>query len=627
MKLNLPFAKKKEVASLEDIKPVSEPSAAEVLEQGSFNLKDIIAPPSIEIDFDNIKIGDLYYRTLFVSGYPRFVSANWLSPIINFEHSIDVSMFYYPVKAKGVLDDLRRKVAEMEVTISSDIERRRVVDPAVKAALEDAKSLQEQLVKGEERFFQFSFYVTISAPTLDELNNISKRIESTMGSLMLIAKHATLQMEEGFKTTLPTCTDKLLITRNMDTTSIATTFPFTSSELTANEGILYGINEHNNSLVIFDRFGLENANSVVFAKSGAGKSYFVKLEAARMLMFGAEVLVIDPEQEYQRLCESVQGEYIEFSQNSKEKINPFDLSGVFEEGENELGTKILSLHTLFKIIFGKITPSAEAVLDKALIQTYKLKGITTEPATQNKEPPILEDLYKVLLGQIEPEAREMAVQLEPYIKGSLAGIFSEQSTVDITNPFTVFSTRNLEDKLRPTAMYIVLDFIWTRIKKQLKKRILVVDEAWYLMQYPDSAMFLYSIAKRARKYYLGLTTITQDVEDFLNNEYGWAIVKNASLQILFKQHPAAIDKLGEVFYLSEGEKRFLLSADVGEGLFFAGSNHVAIKVVASPKEHNLITTKPQELVEMAASARADKEVEPEVDIHPVIAKDTANDKP
>jgi len=613
MKLNLPKFKKEKK---EQPTAAADLSAVEALEQGNLDLKDIIAPPSIEIDFDNIKIGNIYYRTLFVSGYPRFVDANWLSPVINFEHSIDISMFYYPVKAKGVLDDLRRKIAEMEVTISSDIEKRRVVDPAVKAALEDAKSLQEQLVKGAERFFQFSFYVTVSAPTLNELDSVSKRIESTMGSLMLIAKHATLQMEEGFKTTLPAGTDKLLITRNMDTTSIATTFPFTSSELTANEGVLYGINEHNNSLVVFDRFGLENANSVVFAKAGAGKSYFVKLEASRMLMFGAEVLVIDPEHEYERLCKSVKGEYIEFSQNSSEKINPFDLSGVYEEGENELGTKILSLHTLFKIIFGKISPQAEAVLDKALIMTYKLKGINTDPATQKKEPPILEDLYKVFLGMIEPEAKEMAMQLEPYIKGSLAGIFSEASTVDIKNPFTVFSIRNLEDKLRPIAMYVVLDFIWTRIKKQLKKRILIVDEAWYLMQYPDSAMFLYSIAKRARKYFLGLTTVTQDVEDFLNVDYGWAIIKNSSLQVLFKQHPAAMDKLGEVFYLSEGEKRFLLSCDIGEGLFFAGANHVAIKVVASPKEHNLITTNPQEVVDIEKGARS------KVDEAVVVSKDT-----
>lgn len=566
--------------------------------EGITEITDLIAPPAIEVDFDHVRIGNGYFRTLFISGYPRFVGANWLSPLINFDRTIDISMFYYPVSSHGVLDNLRRKIAEMEATLNADRDSGKVTDAVVKAALEDAVALQEQLVKGVERFFQFSFYITVSAATPEELNNISKRVEAILGSLLLLSKHATLQMEQAFQSTIPVCLDKLYIIRNMDTTSLATTFPFTSSELTSNEGILYGINEHNGSLIIFDRFSLENANMVIFAKSGAGKSYMVKLEALRALMFGAEIIVIDPEAEYKKLTQAIGGEYISFSANDPSKINPFDLSGVYEEGENELGLKILSLHTLLKIIFKTMTATQEAVLDRALVSTYKLKGITADPATQRNDPPIMEDLYKILLGMEDVDAKVLADMLERYIKGSLAGIFDQKSNINIRNTFTVFSIRDLQDELRPIAMYIILDYVWTKIRKEIKRRILVVDEAWYLMQYAESSTFIYSIAKRSRKYYLGLTTITQDVEDFLGSEYGKAIVTNSSMQVLFKQSPAAIDKLGEVFYLSEGEKKFLLSCSIGEGLFFAGNNHVAMQVVASPQEHRLITTSPKEILAM-----------------------------
>ena len=534
-----------------DVKEQKNP--AQVLAQGMMSVKDIIAPSALEVDFNHIRIGNNYYRTLFVSGYPRFVGANWLSPIINFDHSLDISMFYYPVKARGVLDDLRRKMTEMEATVMSNQEKGRLQDPAVVAALEDARDLQEQLVKGVEKFFQFSFYITISAESLQELENVTTKLESTLGSLLLISKTATLQMEEAFQTTIPTAFDKLLITRNMDTTSLATTFPFTSSDLTSDDGILYGINRHNGSLVIFDRFTMENANTVVFAKSGAGKSYAVKLEVLRSLVFGSEIIVIDVEEEYRPLCEAVGGDFISFSPNSSAKINPFDLSGIAVEGENELGQKIFSLYSLFKLMLGDLNGTEEAILDKALLETYRIKGITTDPETQRtKEPPVMEDLYKVLLGSDEPEAKGMADRLEKYIRGSMTGIFDSQSTINIDNRMTVFSTKNLEDILRPIAFYIILDFIWTKIKKDLKKRILIVEEAWYLLQNEDSARFIYGIAKRARKYYLGLTTISQDVDEFLQSEFGKAIVTNSSIILLLKQHPAAIDLVAETFYLSEG---------------------------------------------------------------------------
>jgi len=591
--MEIPFLKKGKQP--EPIQQPTPPPQKE-LGQGMVDVKDLIAPPAIEVDFNHLKIGNRYFRTLFVAGYPRFVSANWLAPLINFDHSMQISMYIYPVEGKSVLDNLRRKTAEMEAEIQTDLERGRIINPSTQAKLEDARSLQQQLVRGAERFFQFGLYVTIPAKSLEELDKVTKEVISTLGSLLIVAKQATLQMEDGLKTTIPTCIDKLMITRNMDTTSLATTFPFTSSELTANEGIMYGINEHNDSLIIFDRFTLENANSVIFAKSGAGKSYMVKLEALRSLMFGTEVVVVDPEAEYKTLSEAVGGEYITFGFRSQAKINPFDLSAIYEEGENELGRKILSLHSLFKVIMGKISASEEATLDRALVLTYKMKGITSDPTTQKNEPPLMEDLYKALIGMEDPLARTLADRIEKFVKGSFVGIFDQHSNINIKNPFTVFSLRDMEEALRPIAMFIILDYIWTRIRKEMKKRILVVDEAWYLMKYPDSANFLYSIAKRARKYYLGLTTITQDVEDFLVSDFGKAIITNSSIQILMKQSPAAIDKIAQTFYLSEGEKQFLLAADVGEGLFFVGPNHVAARVVASPDEHKLITTKPSELL-------------------------------
>ncbi len=565
-------------------------------EHGPLQITDIIAPPAIEVDFDLLKVGDWFYRSLFVAGYPRFVSANWLEPLVSFNHTLDISMYIYPTRSEEILENLKRKVGEMEATIQSDLKRGRVIEPSVQVALEDALALQQELAKGSERFFQFGLYVTIPARTKEDLDKTTKQVEATLGSLLIVTKKAILQMEEGLKTTLPMGKDRLVVTRNMDTTSLATTFPFTTSELTANEGILYGLNEHNDSLIIFDRFTLENANSVVFGKSGGGKSYMVKLEIMRSLMFDAEVIVIDPENEYEALTHTLGGEYIRFRFGSATKLNPFDLAllGAENAEQSELSQKILSLHGFFRVVMGRLTPTEDALLDRALILTYKQKGITPDPATHSKEPPLMEDLYKTLVGMEEQLAKGLADRIEKFVKGSLVGIFDQQTNVAIRNQLTVFSIRDLEDELRPIAMYLILDFIWNKIRHDKKRRLLIVDEAWYMMKYPDSAQFLYGIAKRARKYYLGLTTITQDVEDFLATEMGKAIIQNSSMQILLKQSSAAIETIAQVFYLSEGEKHLLLSADVGQGLFFAGPAHAAMRVIASPEEHVVATTRPQE---------------------------------
>lgn len=566
--------------------------------QGLIDVRDIIAPSAIEVDFNHMIIGRKYFRSYFTVDYPSAVGPSWLSPLINFEYPLDISTFYYPRETGDILDRLVRKIAEMQATLNLQIDDGKQPDPTIKVRLRDALELQEQLAAGNERFFQYGLYLTIHADSLDELNKIGKNLESTMAALGVVVKVATLQQEEGFQTSLPYGMDKIQQLRNLDTTSIASTFPFVSSDLTMEKGVLYGVNMHNRSLVIFDRFSLPNANAVVFATSGAGKSFTVKLEAVRSLMLGVEVIIIDPEREYDRLCAAVGGEYISFSQDGAQKLNPFELSGLFAADEDELRFKILSVAGLVRMMLGgSLSPEEGAILDRALILTYKEKGITPDPSTHNREAPLLEDLYKILNSMAEQEAHSMAVRLEKYVRGSAAGVFDQRSNVNLNNSFTVFSIRDLVDELRPMAMYTMLDYIWTRIKRDKRKRLLIIDEAWLLMQYPDAARFVFSIAKRARKYALGLSVITQDVEDFLGSDYGKAVVTNASMQLLLKQSPTAVDKLQEVFYLTEGEKQYLLAAGVGEGLFFAGANHVAMQIVASENEYNLITTNPNEVIQ------------------------------
>lgn len=578
--------------------PKKDASAQELAQREIVNA---IAPKNIETDFSYIKIGETYFSTLFINGYPRYVSTNWLQPLIDFEHELNTSFFIYPSQSSEVLSNLQRKIAEMEATIASDEEVGKAVNPRVTATLEDALSVQESLAKGIERFFQLGLYVTISSTKVDELALAKNQLSTTLGSLLVTTHAAVLQMEEGFKTTLPMGQDKLFITRNMDTTSLASTFPFSSATLTQNKGILYGLNKQNSSLIVFDRFSLENANEVVFGKSGSGKSYLIKLEILRSSMFGSEVIVLDPENEYEGVAKTLGGEYVAFSATSPVNINPFDLSGLYEEGENELGSKILFLHGFLKIALGEMSPTMDAILDRAIVATYQQKGITADPTTQTKTPPIMEDLYNVLLSMQDQDAQELGLRIEKFIKGSLAGLFNQRSNFDIQNPITVFSIREVDEELRPIVMHMILDFVWTKVRKTLKKRLLIVDEAWYVMKHEDSASFIYSIAKRARKYYLGVTTATQDVEDFMASNYGEAVVSNSSIQILLKQSTAAIDQLTRTFYLSEGERQMLLASSVGEGLFFAGQNHVSIQVQSAPFEHQIITSNPEELLKQQES--------------------------
>ncbi|MDP4011756.1 MAG: ATP-binding protein [Candidatus Roizmanbacteria bacterium] len=568
--------------------PTGAQKVVDVMAKGDVAIRDIVAPSYVEVDFNHIKIDSKYYRTLFVVGYPRYVSANWLNSLITYDHPLNISMFVYPSESKAILNELKRKIAEMQATVESDMKAGKVIDPTVQVALDDALSLQAELAKGAERFFQFALYITVPADSEKELDSVTKEIDSTLSSLLIVSKQATLEQEEGFKSTLPMFRDQLQEWRNMDTTSLAMTFPFSTASLSRNEGVMYGINQHDGSLIIFDRFTLENANCVILGKSGGGKSFMVKLEALRLLIMGTDVIILDPENEYRTLCKNLGGEFVDFSANSEYKLNPFDLNAEQPEPD-ELSNKILDLHSLMKVIMGELTPSQDALLDRALVLTYREKGITQDPETFAKDPPLLEDLYKILIGMEAIEARELADRLEKFVRGSASGIFNSRSNFDIKNTFTVFGIRDLEENLRPVAMYIILDYIWHRVRRgEHRKRVLIVDEAWYLIKNKDSGAYLHSFAKRARKYKLGMTTITQDVEDFLGTEEGKAIITNSSLQIILKQSTAAVDQITKTFYLTGGEKHFLLSAGVGEGLFFAGQSHVGFQVVASEEEKRLI---------------------------------------
>lgn len=565
--------------------------------KGITELRDFIAPSSLEFSSSEFKLGTYYGRTMYVFGYPRNIFTGWLSPIINMDEELDLSMFVYPVASQIVLENLRKKVTQLEAGLQIDAEKGRTRDPGKQAAIVDAEQLRDSLQVGEERFFRFGLYVTVYAKSLEELDFIQHKLETVLGQQLVYSKVATSQMEPGLNSTLPQNTDDLQIRRNMNTGALSTSFPFTSADLTQESGILYGINMHNNGLVIFDRYKLENANMVVFAKSGAGKSFAVKLEALRSMMMGTEIVILDPENEYQKLAEAVGGSYIRLSLNSTTRINPFDLPRVVdaEEADNALRANLVMLQGLFRLMMGGgINPVMESDLDRALIDTYARAGITADPLTHQSKPPTIGDLYETL-AHMPGTGPQMAQLIRKYVSGTFAGIFSQQSNIDIDNTLVVFNIRDLEEELRPVAMYIVLNFIWNKTKSDKKRRNLIIDEAWQLLKYKDSSDFMFSLAKRARKYHLGLTTVTQDVEDMMTDKAGRAIVSNASMQLLLKQSTSAVDVLQQVFKLTAEEKKRMTQFPVGQGLLFAGSNHVHIKVDASATETEIITTDPAAL--------------------------------
>ena len=559
-------------------------------------LRDILAPAALEITSGFIRINKVLARTFFVFNYPRFLNTNWFSDVINLDRTMDISFFVHPIDTGAALKDLRRKVAEVESEISMREEKGMVRDPMLETAYQDLEDLRDKLQQSRERFFKFGLYITVYGNSAEELDKVETALRSILEAKLVYGKSAIYQQDIGFKSTLPLADDMLAINTAMNSSPIAATFPFVSSDLTSDSGILYGINRHNNSLILFDRFSLENANTVIFGKSGGGKSYAAKLEILRSLMFGTEVIIIDPENEYQYLAETIGGAFFKISLTSDHHINPFDLPAPREDesAADLLRSNIINLVGLVRIMLGGLTPEEDAIIDTAITQTYASRDTT----------PTMADLKTVLENMAGAES--LSRRLEKYVSGSYSGFLNNPTNLEVKNKLVVFSIRDMEEELRPIAMYMILHFIWNLVRAELKKRILMVDEAWLLLKYDDGASFMFGIAKRARKYFLGVTTITQDVSDFLQSAYGRPILTNSSLQFLFKQSPANIDTIQKTFNLTDEEKFLLLESEVGEGLFFAGAKHVAIKVFASYTEDQIITSDPNQILQIE---RAKKELE------------------
>ncbi len=583
----------------EKVSPAELIEAERIYRRGVVSVRDLIAPASLRVDTNFIQLGSHYVRTIFVVTYPRYIAVGWFAPIINFNSPLDIGMFFYPVDSQVVLKQLKNKVGALEAQILSDAEKGAPRDPIRETALRDIEKLRDDLTQGTEKFFQFALYVTLYAGAKDELDRLTEKIEGMFGAKLIYTKRALFQAEQGFVSTVPIGLDHMQITFNMNSSPIASSFPFISSDLTSDNGILYGINRHNNSLILFDRFSLQNANFTVFATSGAGKSYAVKLEVLRSMMFGTDVIVIDPEMEYKYLTDAVGGTYVNISLNSASKINPFDLPRPIytdEKPADIIRSAVITLKSLLRLMLGELTNEEDSIIDRALLETYAKKDITADSDLAKIEAPLMKDFEEVLSGMVGAE--NLVQRLKKYTEGTFAGLFNSPTNVEVNNQLMVFSVRDLEDELRPIGISMIVSYIWNVARSSLKKRILAIDEAWWLMQNEDSAKFIYSLVKRARKYYLGVTTITQDVNDFLRSPYGQAIVNNSALQLLMKQSPAGIDIVAKTFLLTQSERYLLLEADVGEGIFFAGAKHAAIKVVASYTEDQIITSDPRQLLEI-----------------------------
>lgn len=584
--------------------------AERVYRRGVVTVRDLIAPAALKVDPNVLILNGQYVRTLFVVTYPRYISVGWFGPIINFNAPLDVSMFFYPIPSDLILKQLKNKVGALEAQLSADIQKGAPRDPVRETALRDIEKLRDDLTQGTEKFFQFALYVTLYAANAEKLDEMTSQIEAAFGSKLVYSKRAFFQTEQGFTSTLPIGLDQLQVTFNMNSSPIASSFPFVSADLSSDSGVLYGINRHNNSLILFDRFSLQNANYTVFATAGSGKSFAVKLEIVRSMMFGTDVIVIDPEHEYKYLSDAVGGTYINISLNSDSKINPFDLPKPISGEESTadiIRSAVITLKSMFRLMLGDLTHEEDSILDRALLETYAKKDITPDADLQNVEVPVMSDFEDVLSGMTGAE--RMVERLKKFTQGTFAGLFNSPTNIELNNQLVVFSVRDLEDELRPIGISIIISYIWNVARSSLKKRILVIDEAWWLMQHEDSAKFIYGLVKRSRKYYLGVTTITQDVNDFLLSPYGQAIINNSALTLLMKQSPAAIDIVSKTFLLTQQERYLLLEAGVGEGIFFAGPKHAAIKVVASYAEDQIVTTNPAQLLEIE---QAKKEFEQSV---------------
>ncbi len=586
----LDFLKKKEPLQITSILP------QEIYEAGALELADVIAPSALKISPKELNLGEKIVRSFFVISYPRYLNESWFAPIINLDKVFDISIYIEPIETAAALKSFQKKVAEVQSQIMTREEKGLVRNPMLDTAYQDLEQLRDNLQQAQEKLFNVGVYITMYGDKTEELDKIESEIKSILEAKLVYVKPALFQQEQAFKTVMPVATDLLGVYSKLNSSPLSSLFPFISFDLTSDKGILYGVNRHNSSLVLFDRFSLENYNSITFAKSGSGKSYATKLEILRTLMFDTSVMVLDPENEYEYMAEAVGGRHFNISLNSEHHINPFDLP-IPTEGEsfaNVLRSNIVNLVGLFRIMMGGLTPEEDAIIDRAITETYALKDITADSDFTNTEPPLLSDFELVLSGMEGGDS--LAQRLTKYTKGTWAGFINRPTNIDINKKFVIFSIRDMEDELKPIAMYIIMHYIWAAIRRDLKKRLLVIDEAWWMMKSEDTASFLLSLAKRGRKYYLGVATITQDVDDFLKSPYGLPIITNSSIQVLLKQSPSSVDKLQQTFNLTDEEKYLLLESAVGEGIFFAGLKHVAIKIIASYTEDQIITSDPSQIL-------------------------------
>ncbi len=584
--------KSKQITTITSVLP------KDIYRSSVLELKDIIAPSALKITPKTLNLGEKMVRSFFVMSYPKYLSDSWFSPIINLDKAFDISIFVHPIDTGTVLHEFEKKVAEVQSQIEEREQKGLVRDPKLEASYQNLENLRDNLQQAQEKMFDVGIYISVYGDSEDELNRIESEIKSTLEASLVFIKPSLFQQEQGFRTAIPVSTDEMQVNSKLNSAPLSSIFPFISFDLTSDKGILYGINKHNSSLVLFDRFSLENYNSVTFAKAGAGKSYATKLEILRSLMFDIDVIVLDPEREYEYLAETTGGRYFNISLTSENHINPFDLPIPREDESTAdvLRSHIINLVGLFRIMLGGLTQEEDAIIDRAITETYALKDITPESNFSAVEPPLMSDFELVLAGM---EGGDSLVQrLTKYTKGTWAGFIDRPSNLDINKKFVVFSLRDMEDELKPVAMYIVMHYIWNAIRKELKKRLLVIDEAWWMMKSEDTASFLYGLAKRGRKYYLGMSTITQDVEDFLKSPYGLPIITNSSMQFMMKQSPSSIDMVQRTFNLTDEEKYLLLESAVGEGIFFAGTKHVALQVVSSETESRIITSDPAQILKM-----------------------------
>jgi conjugal transfer ATP-binding protein TraC len=579
---------------------------------GTRSLADLLAPAAVEVARDHVRLEYQYARVLVFVGYPRTVAPGWLTPLFEFEQPIEVSLHVHPLETAGIVKLLGHKLVQLQSSRLVDVRGGRLADPEREVAFEDAERLRDALQRGEQRVFSVSLYVLLRAGSRRALDDLTRRVETTLDGMLAHSRVAILEQERAFRACLPTARDELLAYRNLDTSSLATTFPFTSGSLSMERGVLYGVATRSQSPVIVDPFdaSLENANLAVFAMAGAGKSYFVKLMALRNLLAGIDFLIVDPEDEYGGVCQAAGGQYVRLASSSAHHLNPFDLpppDASNPDGADALAEQVAAVLGLLEVMLaapgGALNPYERGVLDRAAYQAYAGQGITADPTTHLRPPPVLRDLQTVLEATSNDVAAGLAARLHRYVGGSLAGgLFAGPTNVALNRRLVVFNIQRLEEELRPLATHLIANFVWNRVRAERRPRLLVIDEAWSLLRYAEGGAFVSGMARRARKYYLGLVTITQDAADFLRSDAGRAVLVNAAMKLLLKQDPTTVDTVAEAFQLTPAERQHLLGAGKGEGLLFARGARMALTIEASPAEHRLATTAPRELAERAELA-------------------------